>query len=310
MTVPIDLDRVRDTAPLTCRPARADDAGAVLELVNACERHDLGEALLEADDIAGDWQRPSFDLTTDSICLFDGPRLVGYGEVYRARRAEGFVHPDARGRGLGAALLRWTWDVSRARGGTLVGQSVVDSGDAARLFAAYGYEPLWTSWILELAPGAEIAPAPLPAGTQVRPYQPGEERVVFEVVENAFNEWPGRDPSTYEDWAAGTLQRPGFEPWQLLVAAESDGTGAERVVGACHVVVADGDGWVSYLAVRADRRGRGLGRALLGHAFAVARERGATRCELSTDSRTGALSLYEHVGMRVRKSFTHYARQL
>lgn len=310
MTVTIDLNRVRGTAPVTCRPAHPDDAGAVLELVNACELQDLGEALLEADDIAGDWQRPSFDLTTDSICLFDGRRLVGYGEVYKGRRADGCVHPDARGRGLGAALLRWTWDVSRARGGALVGQSVVDSGDAARLFAAYGYEPLWTSWILELAPGVEIAPAPLPAGTQVRPYQPGEERVVFEVVEDAFNEWPDRDASTFEDWAAGVLHRPGFEPWQLLVSVKSGETGAGEVIGVCYLVVVGRDAWISQLAVRADRRGRGLGRALLGHAFAVARERGATRCELSTDSRTGALSLYEHVGMRVRQSFTHYARGL
>lgn len=310
MTATIDLSQVRAGAAFTSRPARFDDAGAVLELVNACELQDLGESLLDAEDLAGDWQRPSFDLTTDSICLFDGPRLVGYGEVYKGRRADGCVHPDARGRGLGTALMHWTWDVSRARGATLVGQTVVDAGDAARLFDAYGYDRLWTSWILTLPPEAEITSPRLPDDVLVRPLERGEERPAFQVVEDAFNEWPDRDPSTFEDWAAGVLHRPGFEPWQLLVAVESGDTGAGKVIGVCHLVVAGRDAWISQLAVRADRRGRGLGRALLAYGFTTARERGAGRCELSTDSRTGALSLYEHVGMRVRQSFTHYARQL
>lgn len=337
MTATIDLSAVRGGATLTSRLATRDDAGAVLQLVNACELHDLGEALLEADDLAGDWQRPSFDLGRDSCCVFDGSRLVAYGEVYRARRAEGNVHPDARGRGLGAALLRWTWDVSRAGGGTRVGQTVVEVGDAARLFETYGYEPRWTSWILTLPVDAAITPTRRPDDVVVRPLVRGEERAAFQVVEDAFNEWADRDPSTYEDWAAGVLDRPGFEPWQLLVAVEqgaiaepgesdetlelgmarqqrdarqSRTTKPGQIVGVCHLLVSADDGWIDHLAVRADRRGRGLGRALLGHAFAAARERGAVRCELSTDSRTGALSLYAHVGMQVRQSFTHYVKRL
>jgi len=49
---------------------------------------------------------------------------------------------------------------------------------------------------------------------------------------------------------------------------------------------------------------------LLADAFSTARRRGRRRAELSTDSRTGALSLYQRVGMQVRLSFTHWARAL
>lgn len=42
-------------------------------------------------------------------------------------------------------------------------------------------------------------------------------------------------------------------------------------------------------------------------AFAEARQRDATRFELSTDSRTGALSLYEKVGMRVTSVWVNRA---
>ncbi len=64
------------------------------------------------------------------------------------------------------------------------------------------------------------------------------------------------------------------------------------------------------LAVRRDRRGLGLARALLADAFATARAHGATRSELSTDTRTGALGLYERVGMQVRSTWVHRATDL
>ena len=53
------------------------------------------------------------------------------------------------------------------------------------------------------------------------------------------------------------------------------------------------------LAVREDQRNRGLAQALLVDSFARGREHGSVRSALSTDSRTGALSLYQKVGMEV-----------
>ena len=59
------------------------------------------------------------------------------------------------------------------------------------------------------------------------------------------------------------------------------------------------EAFVSRLATRRDQRGRGLAQALLVDCFAEARRHGARRCGLSTDSRTGALGLYQKVGMVV-----------
>ncbi|MEI2776196.1 MAG: GNAT family N-acetyltransferase [Tetrasphaera sp.] len=67
------------------------------------------------------------------------------------------------------------------------------------------------------------------------------------------------------------------------------------------------EAYVSRLATRADQRHRGLAQALLVDAFAVAREHGAVVCGLSTDSRTGALGLYEKVGMRVVDTWVNRA---
>jgi mycothiol synthase len=301
-------------APYTSRPLRPEDAQPVTDLMAECELHDLGEVQIELDDIVGDWQRPSFDLATESVGVHDeAGRLVAYADVYQARRAEVFVVPGHRGRGLGGSLMRWTWQLAASRGGSLVGQTVPEQATAATaLFRENGYRPLWTSWILELPEGARIAQGPLPPGVEIRAIVPGrDERAAYQTVEDAFGEWPGREPVSYEDWAAVVLDRPGFEPWQLLVAVERAGGGSdEQVVGVCFVIPSRDTGWVQYLAVRRDRRGRGLARGLLVRAFTEARRRGMPKAELNTDTRTGALDLYLHVGMRVKETFVHWAREL
>jgi GNAT superfamily N-acetyltransferase len=64
------------------------------------------------------------------------------------------------------------------------------------------------------------------------------------------------------------------------------------------------------VATGKDQRGEGFARALLVDAFANACEHGATISELSTDSCTGALSLYENVGMVVTSNWIHRAYRL
>jgi hypothetical protein len=53
-----------------------------------------------------------------------------------------------------------------------------------------------------------------------------------------------------------------------------------------------------------------LGRALLQESFRRFKAMGWDRAGLATDSRTGALSLYEHVGMRVDRSYTRWVKDL
>ena len=302
MTAALELE-----PPVFARPLRMTDADGVYALVSRCEQADLDEVMIDLEDIVSDWQRPSFDLTTQSIGLFDADDLIGCCEVFRARRAEGYVDPDYRGRGLGTSLMRWTWDVVREGGGALVGQTVPESSDAAALLRSHGYAPLWTSWVLAFPPGNAIAAAQLPKGVRIRPFVPGrDEQAAFRTVEDAFNEWPDRDPAAFDDWVATVPGRPGFEPWQLLLATERDGA----VIGVCHLVLSGDSTWINHIAVRRDRRGLGIGRGLLLEAFAAGRSRGAHRAELSTDSRTGALELYRHVGMEVTQTFVHLAKSL
>ena len=181
---------------------------------------------------------------------------------------------------------------------------VLQGSAADELLESLGYVVRWTSWLLELPEGARIEAQPLPEGYAIRTADgEADHRAAWTVIEDAFLEWSERDRQSFEDFAATTLRRPGFAPWNLRIVVDPRGD----VVGACFLTLNEDIGYVSHLAVRRDRRGLGLARALLADAFGNAREHGATRSELATDTRTGALGLYERAGMVVTHTWVHRA---
>jgi GNAT superfamily N-acetyltransferase len=291
---------------LTARPLTMADAPAVTELVVAAELSLLGETITEQADIVGAWQRPSFDLTRSTIGVFAGQRLIGWAEHSGGDRAGADVHPQWLGQGIGTALTDWLCQTARAAGVAVLGMPVPAGSPGEALLLELGFRPRWQSWVLQLPPGAEIPGVALPVGFSVRAALPQEHRQAWQVVEDAFLEWSDRPRQPFPDWAATTVARPGFEPWQLRAATAPDGS----LAGACLVQVFDGCGFVDKVAVRRADRGRGLGQALLADAFAAARAHGATRSELSTDTRTGALGLYRRLGMVVTSEWVNLATDL
>lgn len=292
---------------LTARPLTMADARAVFEVMAAEQEHDLGSVEIEEADIVGDWQRPSYDVSASTIGVFDGDRLVAYGEVMAPTTGDAAVHPAYRGRGLGAAIARWLADLALSRGAEVFGMPVPEGSPGDKLLESLGWFVRWSSWVLELPEGKDVEAQPLPEGYAIRDaVDDADRRAAWTVVEDAFLEWSERDREPFEDFAARTTRRPGFEPWMLRIVVDDAG----EAVGACHVTLADRCAFVSQLAVRRDRRGLGLARALLADAFGNARAHGATRSELSTDSRTGALGLYEKVGMVVTSNWVHRAVRL
>jgi mycothiol synthase len=280
---------------LTTRPLEKTDARAVFELMAAQQLEDIGEVSIEEADIVTDWARPSHDLGARSVGVFDADTLVAYAELMGADRADTSVLPSHRGRGIGTWLAHWLQDLGRRLGSTVVGMPVPQGSPGDRLLAELGFGVRWTSWVLKLPEGARIPERDLPEGYVVRTADASELRAAHDVLEDAFLEWSVRDREPFEDFEAATSGRPGFEPWNLRVAVDGDGA----VVGVSVVLVSDNGstGYVDRLAVRRDQRNRGLAQALLVDSFAQARAHGTTTSELSTDSRTGALGLYERVGM-------------
>jgi mycothiol synthase len=294
-------------AGLGQRPLELADSGAVAALIAAQEVEDIGEAVIEAADIVADWQRPSRDVPGSTVGVFAGTELVAYAELSLPDRAFAAVDPAHRGRGIGTALAGWTQRLARRRGSTVVGMPVPSGSPGERLLTRLGYRPRWTSWVLQLPAGGDIAAHPLPPGHELRTADSEpDRRAVWTLLEDAFLEWSARERQGYDDFAAGVWLRPGFEPWQLRMIVDGNG----QAVAAAFLIMAGDCGFVERIATRRNRRNQGFARALLADTFRAAREHGATRSELSTDSRTGALGLYEKVGMQVTSTWVNLAKTL
>ncbi|UUZ61205.1 GNAT family N-acetyltransferase [Nocardioides sp. B-3] len=279
---------------LTTRPLERSESRALFDLIAAREQHDIGSVDIEEADLISDWALPGYDLEASSIGVYADEQLVAYAEHMRGDRVDAAVHPDHRGRGIGTWLAARLRQHAKSRGATLIGMPVPEGSAGDRLLATLGYRIRWTSWVPALPEGAEIEHRDLPDGYAVGEARPDQLVAMHDVLEDAFLEWSERDRETFEAFTAQVLQRPGYESWSSRVVTDSSGA----VAAAAIVFLSEnGTAYISGLGTRKDQRNRGLAQALLVDSFAAGREHGATVSELSTDSRTGALGLYEKVGM-------------
>ena len=290
---------------VTARPLTDTDLDATVAMVNACELRDTGQLMLERADLLADAGADGFDPRADRVGVFDGDRIVGWAMVVERRRAFVDVHPDVRGSGVGTWLRTWTEDRARTIGSDSVGQTIDDRrSDVTTMLTTAGYAPQGTSWIIRMDhEDRPLLPEP-PDGIQLRAFLPDDEDDVLAMFEQSFSEWPGRQPTPLGSWRSMVTRREGFEPEDLVLAVAN-----RRVVGGAFLIDAD-EIWVDKLAVDREFRHRGIARALLQTAFARSFDRGYAWTSLSTDSRTGALSLYERIGMRIHRSFTQYGLDL
>jgi mycothiol synthase len=286
-------------------PARSD-LDAVVSVIAASEEATHGVVDVTAEDIRSDWERPSFDLSSDAVVVSNAVGIVAYAEVFFGR-AWVHVHPDHRGRGIGAAVLRWTESRAHELGSNKVGQTVPDANPAAAdLLSSNAYRVRWETWVFQKELGADPAEPRFPDGITVRTFEDHDSHATYELIDTAFSDWPDRDPSFgFEDWAASLLRRADFDP-TLTFLVEDGG----ELVGVALCLVFGDEGWVEQLAVKRSHRGRGLGGALLQTAFREFYRRGLRTASLSTESRTGARGVYEHVGMTVTRSYKRYSKDL
>jgi mycothiol synthase len=289
----------------TVRPHVPEDVDAVTELIAAVELDVLGEDLVTRADITALWGADDFDPGRHGVGVFDDGRLVAAGQIYD-RKAEVYVHPSATGQGLGSWLRAWSERRAGELGRDAIGQTVPDQNTAAvRILRDAGYQVRHTSWVLRIEHHERPDHPHPPEGVRIRHFRPGDEQAAYQVIEDAFNEWPGRTPSTFTQWCATSIDRDDFVAEDFLLAERDTERGTE-IVAAAFLLDDRDEMWVPQLAVAREHRGLGIARALLQETFRRSFERGYTMSGLSTDSRTGALSLYEKIGMSVRLSFTRY----
>jgi mycothiol synthase len=315
----------------TLRSATLDDLPEAVAMFNASSRHILGVEEFSVENYRNEWSVPVLDLP-EYVKVVRAPRgqLVACVEVWDLydphTRVNTWImlHPDHLGRGLEAALLRFAEEKARqsalprapheARVSAIgwVNQLNTNVNDA---YIAAGFDIVRNSYHMQIELN-EAPPAPVwPEGISLRPFVPGrDDEAVAWVDREAFRDHWGfterpleADVEMLRHW----MKSPTFDPALWLLAVDGD-----RIAGiSLNAAEADEDpnmGWVGSLGVLRTYRHKGLATALLHHSFGEFYRRGKKCVGLGVDAQnlTGALRLYERVGMHVARKYNTYEKEL
>jgi ribosomal protein S18 acetylase RimI-like enzyme len=138
----------------------------------------------------------------------------------------------------------------------------------------------------------------LPAGLVVDELREGEYEAFYDALNEAFAEHWEWHPQPFEEWLERRQGQDRDENGPIWFVVRD---GDELAAVTRNDLSIAGGGYVGAIGVRPAWRGKGLAKALLQRTFAEFWRRGTTRVTLDVDSQnsTGAVALYERVGMHV-----------
>ncbi len=289
------------------------------------------EEMITADQLANDYANlTNCDLDRDLVVIKLDGEIVGYVRIEWLDQNDGsrsydrvcILRPELRGRGIGAAMLRWAesrileiangHDTDRPR---FFGAENWDAdAPGERLLRRNGYEPVRTFYDMVRRTLDDIPAPEVPFGFEIRPVTMADMRAVWEADAKAFRDhWGGVDESeaSYQRF----IGDPRLDPSLHVVAFAGD-----QVAGAVVNIIDDDEnelydrqrGLLDSVFVRRPYRRRGLARALLLRSLEVFRERGMTSAWLGVDADNAneALRLYETCGFASERSTTAYRKPI
>jgi mycothiol synthase len=315
----------------TSRPATLDDTDAIAELINQHAIRLTGEPYLPAEHLHRYLSMPGLDLEISSQLVFSpSSALAGFALVmdiqspYVKISAWGFVPESERGQGIGAAFHSWIVPrareaIAKAPEGTrvTVEQSVFGKDKSAQRFLSEnGYQQTRHFWKMAVELEDSLATAIWPEGIIIQTVDLRKDlERPYRAVDATFRDHYGHVDGDFEE----RLERqrhnlendPDYSPELSFLAMDGD-----QIAGVCMCSPRSGMdtsvGYVSSLGVLPPWRKRGLGLALLQHAFGVFKQKGKIGAALHVDAQslTGATRLYEKAGMHVDQLSHEYQLEL
>ena len=304
------------------RPARLEDAAAIAALIAAADKSEGLEPWLSESDIREDLEDPHLDIETDTWVVEDARDLVGYGGVWDLREEEAealdvqcYTSPAYLGRGIGSFLIDRTEEAAEEAAGWLRRRPLLlrnfvsaKNDSARRMLETRGYRCVRHYFHMAISlDGVRERPA-LPEGLVLRTFEPQRDaQAVHGLIVDAFSEHWNWTPLSFESFRKRVQESDDFDPGMTPLVFQGD-----RLIGVSLNGKKVGMGWVEDLAVRKDSRGHGLGELLLRETFARFKASGWAKVGLGVDSSntTGAVRLYERVGMHITRQFDAYEKEI
>jgi mycothiol synthase len=301
---------------------------AILDACNAADGLDFINTVEEVAHVFGHlWNcDPEQDMLFAEVegetIAFSRVWWVEEGTGERLYKSLGFLRPEWRRRGLGAAMLAYNERRLRAiasehpTGIHKVYRVWATDGEegALALFAATGYEPVRHFFRMTRPIDMPLPAAPLPAGLAVRPAEPGHHRAIWEAMWEARRDhWGYVEPGEedYQRWTQGRLFAPAL--WKVAWDGKQvAGMVLNRLDEAQNERYGRRWGYTQDIFVRRPWRRRGLARSLLVQSIEMFRAMGMEETALGVDTQnpSGALGLYESVGYRAVQRHTFFNKEL
>jgi mycothiol synthase len=274
------------------------DAALPVDRLPGITRQDMVHAV---DRKAGDPEGTLVAVTDETI--------VGY---CTPRHDDLTVHPDHRRRGHGRRLVAAALDLVRSRGlSHLVLYGPADREPAAGFIAALGFTYHSSLWMFELAPSVEVPDPVFPEDVLRRSYRAESDLSTFVDLANAsFHDHP--TPLNFTERAVEHVHAmPDFDPAGILFISPRDEPDRPIAWAKAEHELTEGGvrrGYIPFVGVLPEWRGRGLGRELLRWAIANVRAAGAETIELSVEAANDrALGLYRRTGFTPKVEWPHFA---
>ena len=281
---------------MNVRPFVEEDAPTVAALISAEEERLYGRP----GRITGADILMYLRYSKESWIWEEDGRMVAsasYGMHGEAANTRGVVAD--KGRGLGTEIVERGEAFARAEGAKKILAAAEEPDTAAReLFESRGYRDVrrFYEMAIELA---EKPPEPvLPEGLVLDELRDDEYQAFFDALNEAFAEHWEWHPEPFEKWLERRQGQHRDEHGPVWFVIRD---GDELAAVTRNDVSVGGGGYVGAIGVRPAWRGKGLAKALLHRTFGEFWRRGTTRVTLDVDTQneTGAVVLYERVGMRV-----------
>lgn len=304
-------------AEVAVRAPTPRDAAEIAEVLNA-HAAETGRPADETAERVGQWfELEDLDPARDMFLAVEGTRIVGYADVSAPGGERDVVNVDLRvPPGRPHVVERLLEEVERRAdelgdaGACIRAPANEGDDDYGAALSRRGFRVVRSSFTMEIDLEAPTDEPAWPAGLTSRPFVAGEERALYDAYVEAFADHWGFVAESFADWCTWNLgPNRDASLWRLVQADD-------EIAALCMSAPSRGDdrslGWVAVLAVRRPWRRRGLARALLLESFGLFRSLGRPRAALGVDGEntTGALALYESVGMRATSRSDTWERVL
>jgi GNAT superfamily N-acetyltransferase len=316
----------------TARSATTDDIEALFNGFNRYWETLTGFIKFTLDDIQTIFSTPGFDLPSSTLAIHGpGNQVVAAAIVIDLNNPPvhpnfyGYVEADHCGQGIGGYLLGWGEDRARqaiehcpegARV-SMYAQTSQSHQPTIAVLQKAGLNPVRYSWYMSRDLAQSVPEPQWPFGFHLTTYKEDSDlETILKAVDEVFQDHWGHidhtgDQERFERFKHAIESDEEFDPSIWFLAMDGDQIAG---VALCDPRVGPDreTGHVNILGVRRPWRKRGLGLALLHHAFGEFKRRGYQRVTLGVDTEnlSGATRLYKKAGMRVAGELAVYEKEL